>query len=247
MIGLPNEPKWGHLRDLHRAIKLSEAALVSSDPAVTSLGNNLEVTSMISVFSLLCFLSFFLSSQFSPSLLLYFQAHVFRSKTGDCAAFLANYNPGSAAKVSFGNGQYDLPPWSVSILPDCKTVVYNTATVRRWLFTHYVGLVYSLFPIWFYCDRHIALKSSHFSVSSLYQTSSWTCQQRFWRNIVTLSQVKAQSSQMKMIPVHSGFSWQSYNEETASSDSGDATTLDGLWEQISVTRDTTDYLWYLTE
>jgi len=44
--GLQNEPKWGHLRDLHKAIKQSEPALVSTDPKVTSLGYNLEVKSL---------------------------------------------------------------------------------------------------------------------------------------------------------------------------------------------------------
>lgn len=42
--GLLNEPKYGHLRDLHKAIKLSEPALVSSYPTVTSLGSNQEVS-----------------------------------------------------------------------------------------------------------------------------------------------------------------------------------------------------------
>lgn len=42
--GLLNEPKYGHLRDLHKAIKLSEPALVSSYAAVTSLGSNQEVS-----------------------------------------------------------------------------------------------------------------------------------------------------------------------------------------------------------
>lgn len=52
---------------------------------------------------------------------------------------------------------------------------------------------------------------------------------------------------MKMTPVNSAFSWQSYNEETASADDDDATVMDGLWEQVNVTRDATDYLWYMTE
>ncbi|KAI5320201.1 PREDICTED: beta-galactosidase [Prunus dulcis] len=153
--GLPREPKWGHLRDLHKAIKSSESALVSAEPSVTSLGNSQE-------------------------------AHVFKSKSG-CAAFLANYDTKSSAKVSFGNGQYELPPWSISILPDCKTAVYNTARLG------------------------------------------------------------SQSSQMKMTPVKSALPWQSFIEESASSDESDTTTLDGLWEQINVTRDTTDYLWYMTD
>ncbi|OMO91660.1 hypothetical protein COLO4_18204 [Corchorus olitorius] len=154
--GLPREPKWGHLRDLHKAIKLSEAALVSADPTVTKLGSNQE-------------------------------AHVFRSKSGACAAFLANYDTKYSVKVTFGNVQYDLPRWSISILPDCKTAVFNTARIG------------------------------------------------------------AQSSQKKMIPVSSGFSWQSYNEESPTADDQDATVNYGLWEQINVTRDSTDYLWYMTE
>ncbi|XP_022966884.1 beta-galactosidase-like [Cucurbita maxima] len=153
--GLLREPKWGHLRDLHKAIKLCEPALVSVDPTVSSLGSNQE-------------------------------AHVFKTRSGSCAAFLANYDASSSARVSFGNNQYDLPPWSVSILPDCKTAIFNTAKVG------------------------------------------------------------APSTQIKMTPV-SSFSWHSYNEETASAYADDTTTMAGLVEQISVTRDTTDYLWYMTD
>lgn len=47
MLGLVNEPKWGHLRDLHKAIKQCEPALISVDPTVTYYGKNLEVNSMI--------------------------------------------------------------------------------------------------------------------------------------------------------------------------------------------------------
>ncbi|KAK6941384.1 Beta-galactosidase, beta-sandwich domain [Dillenia turbinata] len=152
--GLPREPKYSHLRDLHKAIKLCESALVSADPTVTSLGSKQE-------------------------------AHVYKSKSG-CAAFLANYDEQYAVKVSFSGAQYDLPAWSVSILPDCKNVVFNTA------------------------------------------------------------RVSAQKSQMKMIST-GGFSWQSYNEETSAYGDDDTVSMDGLWEQINVTRDSTDYLWYTTD
>jgi len=47
MSGLLNEPKWGHLRDLHKAIKLCEPALVSVDPTVTWPGKNLEVRTIL--------------------------------------------------------------------------------------------------------------------------------------------------------------------------------------------------------
>ncbi|PQM40159.1 beta-galactosidase isoform X1 [Prunus yedoensis var. nudiflora] len=154
-FGLPREPKWGHLRDLHRAIKLSESALVSADPSVISLGRHQEV-------------------------------HVFKSSYR-CAAFLANYDTNYSVEVRFGDGQYDLPPWSISILPDCKNAVYNTARLG------------------------------------------------------------AQSSQMKMTPVNNALSWQSFTEETASSYDPDTFTLDGLRDQINMTWDSTDYLWYMTD
>ncbi|XP_020248093.1 beta-galactosidase 5-like isoform X3 [Asparagus officinalis] len=96
--GLVREPKYGHLKELHRAIKLCEKALVSADPTFTSLGR-------------------------------YQQAHVFSSQAGGCAAFLENYKTDSYARVIFNNMHYDLPPWSIGILPDCKNVVFNTAKV----------------------------------------------------------------------------------------------------------------------
>ncbi|KAL8040354.1 hypothetical protein ABFX02_10G092300 [Erythranthe guttata] len=154
--GLLNEPKWGHLRDLHKAIKQSEAALVSSYPTVTWPGKNQEV-------------------------------HVFQSKSGACAAFLSNFDTTYSTKLTFRNMQYDLPPWSISILPDCKTAVYNTATIN------------------------------------------------------------SKGSEAKMVPISSGLNWESYNEQTPSADDGDTLAMQGLWEQVNVTRDSSDYLWYLTD
>ncbi|KAJ1691165.1 hypothetical protein LUZ63_015320 [Rhynchospora breviuscula] len=97
--GLLRQPKWGHLRDLHKAIKQAEPALVSGDPTIQSLGN-------------------------------YEKAYVFKSKDGSCAAFLSNYHQSSSARVTYNGLRYDLPAWSISILPDCKTAVFNTATVK---------------------------------------------------------------------------------------------------------------------
>lgn len=69
---------------------------------------------------------------------------MYTAKSGACAAFLANYDPKSSAKVTFGNTQYDLPPWSVSILPDCKNVVFNTARVRKGLLA--TTSIFHIFP-----------------------------------------------------------------------------------------------------
>lgn len=154
--GLIRQPKYGHLKELHKAIKLCEPALVSSDPIVTSLGT-------------------------------YEQSHVFSSEHGGCAAFLANYNPNSVARVMFNNMHYNLPPWSISILPDCRNAVFNTAKVG------------------------------------------------------------VQTSQMQMSAGASELlSWEMYDEDTDSLGDNSMITAVGLLEQINVTRDTSDYLWYMT-
>ncbi|ONM40727.1 Beta-galactosidase 1 [Zea mays] len=177
--GLLREPKWGHLKELHKAIKLCEPALVAGDPIVTSLGN----------------------AQ---------QASVFRSSTDACVAFLENKDKVSYARVSFNGMHYDLPPWSISILPDCKTTVYNTASFIQ----HFLGAIvlYNSWQKTFYTDMFI--------------------------------QVGSQISQMKM-EWAGGFTWQSYNEDINSLGDESFATV-GLLEQINVTRDNTDYLWYTT-
>lgn len=57
------------------------------------------------------------------------QAHVYYKHSNDCVAFLANYDSGSNANVTFNGNTYFLPAWSVSILADCKNVIFNTAKV----------------------------------------------------------------------------------------------------------------------
>ncbi|CAI9105115.1 OLC1v1003970C1 [Oldenlandia corymbosa var. corymbosa] len=96
--GLPNRPKWGHLKDLHAAIKLCEPAMVATDPTISSLGKNLE-------------------------------AAVYKTASGLCAAFLANFF-NTDATANFNGNNYSLPAWSVSILPDCKNVVFNSAKIN---------------------------------------------------------------------------------------------------------------------
>lgn len=97
--GQVRQPKWGHLRDVHKAIKLCEEALIATDPKISSLGPNLE-------------------------------AAVYKTGSGGCSAFLANIDTKSDATVNFNGNSYHLPAWSVSILPDCKNVVLNTAKVN---------------------------------------------------------------------------------------------------------------------
>ncbi|KAI9097772.1 hypothetical protein K1719_025543 [Acacia pycnantha] len=96
--GLIRQPKWGHLRDLHAAIKSCSKTLLSATPTTLSLGGQQ-------------------------------QAYVFRKSKTECAAFLENRDQ-KEVTVRFQSMAYKLPPQSISILPDCKSVAFNTAQVR---------------------------------------------------------------------------------------------------------------------
>lgn len=50
-----------------------------------------------------------------------------------CAAFITNNHSTEAATISFRGSNYFLPAHSISVLPDCKTVVYNTQSVINYL------------------------------------------------------------------------------------------------------------------
>ncbi|XP_031494621.1 beta-galactosidase 11-like [Nymphaea colorata] len=98
--GLFKEPKWGHIRDLHSALRLCRKALLWGIPSVSSLGDDLE-------------------------------ARVYQIPGSKiCSAFLTNNRSREEVNVHFRHRKYFLPPHSISILPDCKTVVFNTAKVN---------------------------------------------------------------------------------------------------------------------
>ncbi|XP_077213030.1 beta-galactosidase 16-like [Tasmannia lanceolata] len=96
--GMVRQPTWGHLKELHAAIKLCSETLLWGTPSNFSLGQLQE-------------------------------AHIFRRQSGECVAFLSNSDRRNSATVTFRNLSYELPPRSISILPDCKCVIFNTAKV----------------------------------------------------------------------------------------------------------------------
>lgn len=52
---------------------------------------------------------------------------------------------------------------------------------------------------------------------------------------------------MGMVPANAElFAWESYDEDVFSLDDSLTMTTSGLLEQINVTRDASDYLWYIT-
>ncbi|CAM8987227.1 unnamed protein product [Rhodiola kirilowii] len=98
-FGLPRGPKYGHLKDLHAALKLARKPLLWGTPRVQKVSPFLEIITFE------------------------------KPGTNICAAFLTNNDTMKAHTIPFRGAEYYLPRRSISILPDCKTVVYNTFTI----------------------------------------------------------------------------------------------------------------------
>ncbi|PON34329.1 Glycoside hydrolase [Parasponia andersonii] len=186
--GLLSEPKWGHLKDLHAAIKLCEPALVAADsPQYLKLGPKQEAH---------------LYRENAHGEDLNFSSY--RSKSR-CSAFLANIDEHRSASVTFLGQKYNLPPWSVSILPDCRNTVFNTAKVGA---QTSIKSVDSVLPL----SSDISLSEEVVTQNNgVYSTRSWT----------TIKE-----------PIGV---WSENNF-----------TVQGILEHLNVTKDYSDYLWYIT-
>ncbi|XP_004500729.2 beta-galactosidase 13-like [Cicer arietinum] len=97
--GLEREPKWSHLRDAHKAMLLCRKAILGGVPSVQKLNAYHEVRTFE------------------------------KPESNICAAFITNNHSTEAATISFRGSNYFLPAHSISVLPDCKTVVYNTQSI----------------------------------------------------------------------------------------------------------------------
>ncbi|KAH9686911.1 Beta-galactosidase 7 [Citrus sinensis] len=94
-------PKWGHLKQLHEAIKLGEKLLTSGNVTTKQFGNGVNLTTYSNTTS------------------------------GERFCFLSNTNTSQDANVDLQqDGKYFVPAWSVSILHGCNKEVYNTAKVN---------------------------------------------------------------------------------------------------------------------
>ncbi|XP_020398852.1 beta-galactosidase 7 isoform X1 [Zea mays] len=96
--GLIWQPTWGHLRELHAAVKQSSEPLLFGTYSNLSIGQEQE-------------------------------AHIFETET-QCVAFLVNFDQHHISEVVFRNISLELAPKSISILLDCKQVVFETAKVN---------------------------------------------------------------------------------------------------------------------
>ncbi|XP_024031423.1 beta-galactosidase 9 isoform X1 [Morus notabilis] len=186
--GLLSEPKWGHLKDLHAAIRLCEPALVAADsPQYIKLGPKQEA-------------HVYRESMHAGNL----NFSIYRSESS-CSAFLANIDEHRSASVTFLGQKYTLPPWSVSILPDCKSVVFNTAKVGA---QTSIKIVESSLPF-----------SSDVSLNQQFSTEN--------------------------NGFHVTKSWMTIKEPIGVWSENNF-TIEGILEHLNVTKDYSDYLWYIT-
>ncbi|KAF9688768.1 hypothetical protein SADUNF_Sadunf01G0022500 [Salix dunnii] len=84
-----NQPKWGHLKELHDVLHSMEDTVTRGNISSVDFGNSVSGSS----------------------------------------CFFANTDSKNDTTINFQGIDYEVPAWSVSILPDCENVVYNTAKV----------------------------------------------------------------------------------------------------------------------
>lgn len=129
------------------------------------------------------FIAFFCSSY----VFLWQQAHIYSSDYVDtsrsisesvsiCSAFLANIDEHRTVSVYIFGQTYSLPPWSVSILPDCKHVAFNTAKVR------YPPLNANMFELTFVQVKFYWFTSSILNSRVPVKASVWKLYIKKWDN-----------------------------------------------------------------
>ncbi|KAL2346041.1 hypothetical protein Fmac_000041 [Flemingia macrophylla] len=101
--GLKREPKWSHLRDVHKALLFCRRAILGGIPTVQKLNDFYEIRTYE------------------------------RPGTDMCIAFLTNNHTIEPATINFRGVNYYLPPHSISILPDCKTVIVSQHNSRNFV------------------------------------------------------------------------------------------------------------------
>eukprot|EP00258_Populus_trichocarpa_P013592 XP_002324727.3 beta-galactosidase 7 [Populus trichocarpa] len=95
-----NQPKWGHLKQLHEAIKQGERILTNGTVTSKNFWGGVDQTTYTN------------------------------QGTGERFCFLSNTNMEEANVDLGQDGKYSLPAWSVTILQDCNKEIYNTAKVN---------------------------------------------------------------------------------------------------------------------
>ncbi|MCI14558.1 beta-galactosidase 7-like, partial [Trifolium medium] len=97
-----NQPKWGHLKKLHAAIKSGEKILTNASATITEKQHGDSV---------------------------YLKSYKMQG-SWESFCFLSNAHNSKDAQVElYPNTKYYVPAWSVSILQNCQDEIFNTAKV----------------------------------------------------------------------------------------------------------------------
>lgn len=165
----------------------------------------------------------FKTKSFSFTLL---QAYVFKRSSTECAAFLENSEKHTVT-VQFQNIPYQLPPKSISILPDCKTVAFNTAQVK---------IKCSIYAVICFKTSILCIKYQRYTnITMLIKGISY-----FMLLQVSTQNTRAMKSQFQL---NSARKWKVYKEAIPSFDDT-SLRANTLLDQISTAKDTSDYMWY---
>ncbi|KAJ8437547.1 hypothetical protein Cgig2_020580 [Carnegiea gigantea] len=97
------------------------------------------ITELQGEYSLLSALGINHGIHFGSHVEIVMQANVHTDSYGIFAAFISNADNKTSAVVEFRNKTYHLLAWSVTILLDCKNVVYNTTKVSLLSMFHCLG------------------------------------------------------------------------------------------------------------
>ncbi|CAI0468997.1 unnamed protein product [Linum tenue] len=179
--GLLRYPNYGHIKEFNEAIKLCENPILTAKPTQISLGPQQEGAVWSNVSS------------------------------GECVAFLVNVDDKKDATVVFRNASYHLPAWSVSILPDCKNVVFNTAKV-----------------------------SSQTTVPEMVPEDLKPSPE------MCMEEKDAGGDSSSSLKWQNPLKWEVFVEKAGIWGKEADLVYNGLVDQLNVTKDASDYLWYTT-
>lgn len=123
-----NQPKWGHLKELHHLLYSLEDVLLYGNATNTDYGRMMSVSTIheLILYYYILFVQYFMNLMTSFYVV---QSTIYEYK-GKKVCFLGNANDKDDISITFEGRNYTTPAWSVTILPDCKTEVYNTARVN---------------------------------------------------------------------------------------------------------------------
>lgn len=212
--GLIWQPTWAHLRELHAAVKQSAETLLWGAYSNHSFGQQQEVKLEWTWFFIFP-INYYIFHQSNWENFGVLQGHVFATDSG-CVAFLVNFDMHKVSTIQFGEGVFQLAPKSISILSQCRDLIFETGKVCM---LHWRNSK---------CSRTEHLKCLLLKI--LWQINA--------QHGLRTAQV--------VQPLNHAHRWKLFKEPIPAVPSKISHVKNQLCEHLSTTKDETDYLWYLS-